>query len=306
MHGGGEAGIDSGAELSAAAEGELLDRGAGHLRDRIGSVPETLVILGSGLGGMTERLSDPVRVPFQEFDGLPPIGVQGHAGAFVAGSLGGRPVLVQAGRHHLYEGYAPHLVVRTLRFAVRAGVRTLVVTNAAGGLDRRLPAGSLLLLDDLLNFQFRSPLAGPVLPGEERFPDMSAPFDPELQERALEAARNLRIPLSRGTYAAVLGPSYETPAEVRMLAALGAHAVGMSTLAEVVVARASGVRVLGFSIITNPGAGLSPTPLDHAEVLEVGRAAGAGLARLLEELLPRITPDRPRITPDRGEPRSGD
>lgn len=275
------------------AEALRVEEAARALAERLPLRPEVLVVLGSGLGGMAGAVTGGVQVPFQDVPGFPTPGVEGHAGRFVAGELEGCAVLLQAGRFHLYEGHPPETVVRPVRVAAALGVGTLVVTNAAGALDRGLRPGTLLLLDDMINFQFRSALAGPVLPGEPRFPDLSTPFDPELRELARRVAREQGIHLARGTYVGMLGPSYETPAEVRMLASLGGDAVGMSTVLEVTAARARGMRVLGFSVITNPGAGLEPAPLDHAEVLEVGREAGLRLERLLRGVLRALPPREP-------------
>jgi purine-nucleoside phosphorylase len=197
----------------------------------------------------------------------------------------GIPVLFQAGRFHLYEGYDPSVVVAPVRLAARLGAKIIVVTNAAGSLDPGLLPGSILLLDDHINLMARNPLAGAVQPGEERFPDMSAPFDGPLQELAADRAAAMGLELPRGTYVAVLGPCYETPAEVRFLQKTGAHAVGMSTVPEVIAARALGLRVLAFSMITNLAAGLGNPYLDHGEVLEVGAEAGGRLKELIRAVL---------------------
>jgi purine-nucleoside phosphorylase len=276
-------GVDPGEEQ------ERVEAAAAVLRRHLPEMPRVLLVLGSGLGGLADVVESPVEVPFAELPGFPPPGVAGHAGRFIGGRIEGLPVLLQAGRYHLYEGHTPATVVRPVRVAATLGADTLLVTNAAGGLDARLSPGSLLLLDDLLNFQFRSALVGAALPGEERFPDMSAPFHHTLSTWAMEAAAEGGISLSRGVYAAVLGPSYETPAEVRMLARMGAHAVGMSTVLEVTVARARGMRVMGVSLITNPGAGLSLATLDHDEVLEEGRRAADGMGLLFRGVLRRLS-----------------
>ena len=260
--------------MSTATEpGPLsVPQAAETLRERIDGEPEVLVVLGSGLAGLADVLEDPVTVEFSEVPGYPATGVVGHAGRYVSGHLEGKRTLVQVGRFHVYEGHAMDVVVAPIRIAASLGIGTIVVTNASGGVDPNLTPGSLVLLDDHINFMFRSPLAGPVRDGEGRFPDMSRPYDATLQELALEAALELGIPLPRGIYAGLLGPSYETPAEVRMLASLGADMVGMSTVPEVITARALGLRVLGFSIVTNPAAGMpgGDEALTHAEVLEMG------------------------------------
>jgi len=278
MSGDGEVGLGAPAGVESAAA---------FLRERVPWEPEILMVLGSGLGGLAGSVEDPVEIPFGEVPGYPAAGVAGHAGRYLAGMLEGRRVLVQAGRFHRYEGHLWGTVGAPVRVARRLGASLLVVTNAAGGLDRRLPPGSLMLLDDHINLMWEGPLSGPLHAGEERFPDMSAPYDRELQSRALNIAAALGIWLHRGTYVGVTGPSYETPAEVGMLARMGAHAVGMSTVPEVVTARALGMRVLGFSLITNPGAGLVPGTLDHHEVLEAGAAAAGTLERLLRGILSR-------------------
>jgi purine-nucleoside phosphorylase len=265
-----------------------LDHALGVLRERLSEPPEILLVLGSGLGGLVRLVQGAVTVPFGEIPGLPRAGVAGHEGRFVAGRVEGRAVLVQQGRFHLYEDHPDGVVGAPVRLAAGLGATAAIFTNAAGGISRELGPGSILLLDDHLNLLWRNPLFGPALEGEERFPDMSAPYDPALQALALEVARDRGIPLTRGTYGAVLGPSYETPAEVRALRAAGAHAVGMSTVPEVTVARALGLRVLAFSLITNRAAGLSLAPLDHQEVLEIGKVAGGRLLELIQGVMSRL------------------
>jgi purine-nucleoside phosphorylase len=208
----------------------------------------------------------------------------------VAGSIEGRRALLQVGRFHFYEGHPAKVVVAPIRLANRLGVRVVILTNAAGGIASSLVPGSLLLLADHLNHQSRSPLAGPLDKGEERFPDLNMPYDPELQSLAMRVALENGIELSRGTYAAVLGPSYETPAEVRYLRRLGADAVGMSTVPEAVAARALGLRVVAFSVITNRAAGLGSGSLTHEEVLSVGNEAGRELETLLRAFIREIPP----------------
>jgi purine-nucleoside phosphorylase len=261
---------------------------ADYLRAKIGSVPTVSIVLGSGLGAIETELTGGVAVPFAEVPGYPAPGVEGHAGRYVAGRLGGVDVLLQCGRFHLYEGHPPEVVAAPVRVAAALGVRAVVFTNAAGAIRGTLEPGDLVLLEDHLNLMFGSPLSGPVRPGETRFPDMSCPYDPVLRSLALDAALESGSNLQEGTYAAVLGPAYETPAEVRMLALLGADVVGMSTVPEVIVARALGIRCLAFSVVTNKAAGLGQGVLSHQEVIEGGRRAGGRLARLLTCLLPRV------------------
>jgi len=267
---------------------ELAVAAATVLREKIGDPPKILLVLGSGLGDLKDRVEDPVEVSFDELPGFPAARVEGHAGKYLCGTIEGVRVLVQAGRLHAYEGHPTELVVLPTRIAVELGIEVLVLTNAAGGIHRQLDGGSLMLIEDHINLLGSNPLTGAVQGDELRFPDMSEPYDPELRALARDAAMKEGIPLIEGTYVAVLGPSYETPAEVRMLRTMGADAVGMSTVPETIVARASGLRVLGFSMVTNKGSGLSLETLDHADVVEVGRRAGKELEKILRRVLPAL------------------
>jgi len=258
------------------------------LRARLPATPEVVLVLGSGLGGVVEDFASPVRISYQEIPGFPVSTVVGHSGAVVAGRWAGVEVVAMQGRLHLYEGGSPERVAFPLRVLSGLGVRIAVLTNAAGGIRPGWRPGDLMLIADHLNFMFTNPLMGPVRPGEQRFPDMSEPYDARLRGVALRTARGLGIPLSPGVYAGVLGPSFETPAEIRMLSRFGADAVGMSTVPEVLVARALGMPVLGISCVTNLAAGLGGRKLTHDEVLEVGGAAAASLIALLRAVLPRI------------------
>lgn len=258
------------------------------LGEHLPFAPRATLVLGSGLGVLVDRIESPVSVPFDALPGFPRAGVPGHEGRYVAGFLGKVPVLVQAGRYHVYEGHPGEVVAAPVRLSAALGVRTLVLTNAAGGVDPALEPGDLVLLDDHLNLMFRSPLIGPVVAGETRFPDMSAPYDPGLRELAIGVAAEQGIALRRGVYAALTGPTYETAAEIRMLRTLGADVVGMSTVPEAMVAAALGLRCLGLSMVTNKGTGLSPHPLSHDEVVQVGREAGARVAALLEGVVRRL------------------
>ena len=194
--------------------------------------------------------------------------MHGHAGQLISGTLAGRPVLALAGRFHLYEGHSARLAGFSVRVLHALGAQTLFVSNAAGGVNRTFAAGDLMSIADHINLMWRNPLEGPLEDGDERFPDMSAPYDAALRETLREVALAAGIPLREGVYAGLLGPSYETPAEVRMLERIGADAVGMSTVPEVIVARAIGMRVVGVSCITNLASGLSLTPLSHDEVID--------------------------------------
>jgi len=265
-------------------------RAAQAVAQRLGARrPAVAIVLGSGLGFLADEVRDPLRVRYADIPGFPEPGVAGHKGELVAGLLEKVPVLVQAGRFHLYEGHDAATAALPVRVFARLGVKTLIVTNAAGGIRPTFGSGTLMLIADHINLMFRNPLVGPVLKGEERFPDMSDPYDRELRTLAREAAREAHVALEEGVYVALLGPSYETPAEVRMLARLGADAVGMSTVPEVIAARALGIRCLGFSIVTNPASGLTAQPLSHQEVLAASAAAGTGLVTVVKGVLRRLS-----------------
>jgi purine-nucleoside phosphorylase len=271
--------------MSEATYGAAAARlAADAVRTRLGSSrPAAAIVLGSGLGGLADRIENARRVPFHDVPGFPIATVVGHAGALIAGSLGGREVIALAGRFHMYEGHSAALAAFPIRVMHELGARTLFVSNAAGGLRRSFRVGDLMLIEDHINLMWRNPLSGPLEPGDQRFPDMSAPYDRRLSALLREIARDMEAPLQEGVYVGLLGPSYETLAEVRMLDRLGADAVGMSTVPEVIVARALGMRVAGISCITNAAAGFGATVLDHAEVL----AATAGAAARFEELVRR-------------------
>lgn len=271
-----------------STDAETVARAAEMVREKIGAEISTALILGSGLGGLADRIANPISIPFRAIPGFPPSNVPGHAGRLVAGTLGARRVIVAAGRYHLYEGHSIETVALPTRVLHACGVRTLFVSNAAGGINRSLRAGDLMIIEDHLNLMSRTPLAGPAREGETRFPDMSAPYDPVLIRELRESALATGIPVTSGVYAALLGPAYETPAEIRMLDRLGADAVGMSTVPEVLTARALGMRVAGVSCITNVAAGLSNTPLSHAEVLETTARIAASFERLITAFVQRI------------------
>jgi purine-nucleoside phosphorylase len=250
--------------------------------------PQVAIVLGSGLGAVADAVRDPVRISYKEIPGFPEPGAPGHKGELVGGALEGVAVVVQSGRFHLYEGHAPDVAALPTRVFAALGASTLIVTNAAGGIRHTFRPPLLMLIADHINLMFRNPLVGPVAQGDERFPDMSDPYDPALRALAREVARAERIPLEEGVYAALLGPSFETPAEIRMLQRLGADAVGMSTVPEVIAARARGIRCLGFSSITNVAAGLSAQKLSHGEVLEAGKQVAGNLERLIRGVLKRL------------------
>lgn len=261
-----------------------VERTAAALASRLGARrPEWLLTLGSGLGRLADEVEDPIEVDVLDLPGTAASTVPGHTARLVAGRLGGREVLVQAGRIHLYEGHDAHDVTRLVRVAARLGARRFVVTNAAGGLDPSFVPGQLMVIDDHLNLTGTSPLLGVLRDGAPRFVDMADAYDPQLRALTHEVAEGRGLTLQRGVYAGLVGPAYETPAEVRMLRAVGAHAVGMSTVNEVIAARDECLEVLGISSITNVhGEGVATS---HEEVIEVGAAAAQDLAGLLLEVL---------------------
>ncbi len=266
-------------------------RSADAVRRRIGDIePEIAIILGSGLGGLADDIEDAVRVPFADVPDFPEPTVLGHAGSVVSGKLGGRAVLALAGRFHVYEGHPAALAAFPVRVMHALGAGILFVSNAAGGIRSDLAPGDLMIIEDHLNLTFTNPLIGPVQEGDERFPDMSEPYDAALRESLRAAAKKLGIGMKEGVYACLTGPSFETRAEVRMLERLGADAVGMSTVPEVIVARAMGMRAAGVSCITNAASGMSKAPVLHSDVLAVtARAAERfqSLVRAFVTELPR-------------------
>jgi purine-nucleoside phosphorylase len=280
------------AERTERVEREMAEQvtaAAEAIRTRLGNRrPKVAVVLGSGLGFLAEHIEDAVRIPYQDIPGFPGTTVIGHGAELVAGRLAGKQVLVQSGRFHLYEGHDAAVTALPVRAFATLGIDTLLLTNAAGGIRRTFSSGTVMLIADHINLTFRNPLTGPVLPGEERFPDMSDPYDASLRAVAREVARERRIAMDEGVYVQLLGPSYETPAEIRMLDRLGADAVGMSTVVEVIAARARGLRCLGYSVITNLAAGISPTKLHHTEVMETANRVRNELAALVEGVIQRL------------------
>ncbi len=285
---------DVSADVAAAVRyGAAAARAAAAaVRDRLGladgAAPACAIVLGSGLGDLAGDVADARRVPFADVPGFPPATVEGHAGALLSGALGGRPVLLLAGRFHLYEGHPAPLAAFAVRVVHALGARTLFLSNAAGGVRRTLGPGDLMVIADHLNLTGRNPLVGPLQDGDLRFPDMSEPYDGRLRARLRDAARATGVPVAEGVYAGLLGPSFETPAEVRMLERLGADAVGMSTVPEAIVARALGMRVAGVSLVTNAASGHTGQALTHAEVLEAGREASARFRALVTEFVRRL------------------
>lgn len=251
--------------------------------------PRVALVLGSGLGAFGDSLDAAVKIPYKQIPHFPVSTAVGHAGRLVLGRSGGVPVAVLQGRVHSYEGYSMEQVVFPTRVLKLMGVRVLVVTNAAGGINRRLRGRGLLLIRDHINLMGGNPLRGPNdARFGPRFPDMSEAYTVRLRALALRTARRLKIPLFEGVYAALAGPSYETPAEIRYLARIGADVVGMSTAPEVIAASHMGMQVLGFSSVTNLAAGLSKKKINHEEVLEAGERIAGDLTRFLRALLPGL------------------
>ncbi|WP_102411647.1 purine-nucleoside phosphorylase [Beduinella massiliensis] len=244
------------------------------------------IILGSGLGDYAQALEEAKTIAYRELPGFPVSTVSGHAGLWYAGKLHGRRVCMMRGRFHYYEGYSLKEVTLPVRVMKSLGVETLIVTNAAGGVNTSFRPGDLMILSDFINMTGANPLFGQNLDAfGPRFPDMSYAFDPELRRLAKDKAARLGFTAREGVYAQMPGPCYETPAEIRMLRTLGADAVGMSTVPEVIVARHSGMRVLGISCITNMAAGILGKPLSHAEVMETGERVKGTFRALLDEIV---------------------
>lgn len=268
---------------------DRVNEAAAWIRGKFGDVPDTAVVLGSGLGTFAEALAPAMAVTYDAIPHWPPSRVTGHAGRLVLGTAVGRRVLALSGRVHVYEGYDLEAITFGIRVLGRLGVRTLVLTSAAGGINPRFTRGALMVLDDHINFIGANPLSGP---NEDRFgprfPDMTSVYSERLRRMADDAAAAIGLSLEHGTYIAVSGPSYETPSEVRAFRVLGADAVGMSMVPEALVARHMGLEVLGLSCITNMASGLAPGPLSQEEVIETASRIRAEFVALLEGILSRL------------------
>jgi purine-nucleoside phosphorylase len=268
---------------------EQIEETAAFLRTTLNPVPDVAVILGSGLGDFADGLANATVLPYDKIPHWPVSKVVGHAGQLVSGRVGTRGVIALSGRSHFYEGHSMDVVTFATRVLGRLGVKVLIVTNAAGGINRRFSSGALMIIDDHINFMGTNPLVGP---NDDRFgvrfPDMSEIYSARLREMASEVAHQMGLALERGVYVGVHGPSYETPAEIRAFRTLGADAVGMSTVPEAIVARQMGIEVLGLSCITNMAAGVLPQPLVHDEVMETARRVRGGFIALLEGIIGRL------------------
>ena len=267
--------LDADVHLAAAAVTQQLQ----------GRKPTVAIVLGSGLGALADRLQDAVRIPYTAIPGFHVPTVPGHKGELVCGTLGGKTVLCQSGRFHAYEGHSADVTALPVRVFAALGIDTVILTNAAGGVNPKFGPGTLMLISDHINLTGRNPLVGPARPGETRFPDMTSAYDKALKALARQVSQAAGIPLAEGVYMGLLGPTYETPAEVKFVATLGGDAVGMSTVLEVIAARARGMRCLGISTITNAAAGISDQELSHAEVMEVAAKVGKDLGRLVEGIV---------------------
>lgn len=282
---------------------------ARYIRDRCEAQIDVAVVLGSGLGAFADTLADPLIIPYEDIPDFARSTVVGHSGRLVIGRAPGkRPggvqstVAVMQGRFHYYEGYSLEEVTLPIRSFGALGVRHLVLTNAAGGVNPQLHLGSFMLITDHINMMMISPLRGKHDDRlGERFPDMSEVYSREYQQIARRIAAELRIPLQPGVYLALQGPNYETPAEIRMMRVLGADAVGMSTVPEAIVARQMGMNILGISLITNPAAGITDHPIDHDSVMKMGESVGEQFSGLLHGMIPEIlaTTDIAQPTPGR-------
>jgi purine-nucleoside phosphorylase len=259
------------------------------IRSRTNATPRVAVVLGSGLGAFAEELDQRTEIPYADLPDWPVSTVVGHAGKLVFGKLDSVEVAVMAGRLHLYEGYTHTQVTMGVRLLHQLGARSIVFTNAAGGINLAYSQGALVLISDHINLQGSNPLVGPNDDSlGPRFPDMTDAYSADYRAIAHEVAENLKIPLAEGVYAALSGPSYETPAEIHYLRTIGADLVGMSTVPEVIVANHMGMRVAAISCVTNMAAGILPQKINHEEVLDTGRRVRDTLIRFLKALLPRL------------------
>src|SRR5579883_326066 len=282
----------SAVEKASMRDFDRAEKASALIRSCISVVPQVAVVLGSGLGGFADELSDVVRIPYSEIPHFPTSTVIGHSGRFVAGMLDGVPIAVMQGRSHLYEGYTAGEIAFPIRVLGRLGVRAVILTNASGGINATYQAGSLVVLQDHINFQGANPLFGPN--GERfgpRFPDMTHAYTIGYRRMALAEGTRLGVDVHEGVYVGLTGPSYETPAEIRAFRAIGADVVGMSTVAEAIVARHMGMKILAISCVANRAADISNEELSHAEVLVAMKRAQGSVNTLLRAVIPKIQED---------------
>ena len=267
----------------------MTDEAKRYIQGHTDVRPAIGLVLGSGLGAFADELTERTDIPYADIPGWPHSTAVGHAGKLIIGKLGELDVAVMAGRAHLYEGYSMQQVTYGVRVLHSIGARSMVFTNAAGGINLALERGGLVLISDHINLQGANPLVGPNDDSlGPRFPDMSEAYSRVYRDTAKRVAAELCIPIAEGVYAAMLGPSYETPAEIRYLRAIGADVVGMSTVPEAIVANHMGMKVLGISCVTNMAAGILPQKINHEEVLETGAMVRDTLVKFLKALLPRL------------------
>jgi len=278
--------MDPSTPIPPADQPARLDALEAAVRRRSDIVPELGIVLGSGLGGLAAELEDAVAIPFAELPGWPAATAPGHEGRLVLGRLEGRRVVLLQGRLHLYEGNDAGLVVQPVLLFQRLGARAVLLTNAAGGLDPSFRPGTLMLVTDHVNLTGRNPLIGPNADSiGPRFPDLTDAWSAGLRAQLAAAAAAEQVEVVEGIYVGLIGPSYETPAEVRLYAGFGGHAIGMSTVLECIAARWAGLEVCGLSLVTNAGAGYTGEPLTHDEVLAAGREAGPRMIRLVRRFV---------------------
>lgn len=278
------------AETSSGSLYEQAEKAARVIRERVRADVPVAIVLGSGLGGFADELADATAIPYDQIPGFARATVEGHAGRLVIGKTGDSLIVAQQGRFHFYEGYSLEEVTFPIRVLKLLGVRSLILTNASGALNVEYTPGSLMVITDHINLMGVNPLIGA---NDERFgprfPDLTNVYSPELQDIVLHEADAMDLQMRRGVYAALTGPSYETPAEIHMVRALGADAVGMSTVPEAIVARHMDIQVVGISCITNLAAGVTDRPVDHTQVIAIGERIRESFTELLRRVIPRIS-----------------
>jgi purine-nucleoside phosphorylase len=268
---------------------EKIREAVTHVGSRVRAKPQVAIVLGSGLGAFADSLEQRVTIPYSEIPHFPRSSVEGHSGSLIAGTFKGAPLYVMAGRVHGYEGYSAEEVVFPVRVLGTLGVKMLVLTNAAGAVNTAFKPGELMIVTDHINLTGLNPLVGPQYPDlGHRFTDMTEGYHPKLVAACEQSARRIGLNMRKGVYVGLLGPSFETPAEIRMFRTLGADAVGMSTVLECIAANQMGVKVLGISCMTNMAAGILPRKLDHKEVMEVGASVASVMQELLAEVVPAL------------------
>jgi purine-nucleoside phosphorylase len=283
--------VNPGAPISPADQPARLDALEAAVRARSAVIPEVAIVLGSGLGGLADELEDSVAIPFGDLPGWPAATAPGHVGRLLLGRLGGRQVVMLQGRFHLYEGNAPGLVIQPVLLFQRLGAQAVILTNAAGGLDPSFGPGTLMVISDHINLTGLNPLIGPNADSiGQRFPDLTDAWSERLRGQLRASADAEGVELAAGVYVGLTGPNYETPAEVRLFASMGGHAVGMSTVMECIAARWAGLEVCGISLVTNAGAGYSGEPLTHEEVLAAGAEAAPRFSRVIRRFVADFRP----------------